>query len=312
MQHALAYAELGWHVFTLSGSKKPLRNCARCDVDHLTPADKESCACLNCHAFYAATTDAARITEMVERNPRGTLGLRTGEVSGVAVVDVDIRNFVRGAPAPHDPGSVTMRGLYRQNLLPSTLRQSTGGGGLHFLYAHPGGYLMSGAGKYGPAVDSKADGSYIVVAPSATKAGRYEWIGDGRYDHPLAPLPEELEAMVRPSQPTTNVVLPLTPARRAEAGPGAARPRLRGVVHRLLQAPPGTRNDVLYWAATKVGEMIARGDVQQHVAVAALQRAAAEIGLRATEVGDEAHGSIASGLRKGMVSGAANVRQARQ
>ncbi len=184
IDYALAYAARGWHTFVLSASKSPMRNCDLCRAEHSTSQEMESCTCLTCHGFYAATTDPARITEMLSLHRRGMLAVRTGAVSGLAVVDVDIETFDGLLPAADDPGYVTMSGLDRERLLPGTLMQSTGSGGLHFLYAHPGGYLMSGAGKYGPGVDSKADGGYIVVAPAVSRSGPYEWAGDGGFDHP--------------------------------------------------------------------------------------------------------------------------------
>jgi len=300
LDFALGYADRGWHVFVLSTSKMPVRNCGPCSQEgvHDTVAEKEGCPCLTCHGFYAATIDPDRITEMIRRQPRGLLAIRTGAVSGLAVVDVDIKSFDdSGFPASYDPGYLTMSGLDAERLLPGTVMQSTGSGGLHFLYAHPGPgfYLLSGAGKYGPGVDSKADGGYIVVAPSVSRSGPYTWTPDGRYDHAITALPEALADRIRP--PAVAVVT----ARKA-TGPCGVRTRLGGLVAAVLRAPVGQRNDLLHWAAKKAGEMVAAGDIDQRTAVAILQDAGTEVGLTATEVGDDIRGTIGSGFRKGLAA----------
>jgi hypothetical protein len=257
-----------------------------------------TCSCLTCHGFYAATVDPERIARMLQEHPRGLLAIRTGAVSGLAVVDVDIATFVDGFPAGDDPGWQTMADLDRRRLLPGTLMASTASGGLHFYYAHPGGYLMSGAGKYGPGVDSKADAGYVVAVPSVAAAGVYRWSGDERHDHPLTMLPEPLAALLRPPAPagrcSSSVVTPWSrPSVRA---------RLTGLVQTVLDADEGTRNDLLHWAAKKAGEMVAAGEVDGPSVVAVLTDAGLAVGLTPGEFGHATRGTIGSGLRKGLVA----------
>jgi hypothetical protein len=97
------------------------------------------------------------------------------------VIDVD---------APH--GLPTMRQLIADGLLPRTVVSRTGGGGYQMFYGHPGGgvRILSGAGKGGLGVDSKADGGYVVVSPSVHPRTRkpYRWIGS--FADGLTPLPQ--------------------------------------------------------------------------------------------------------------------------
>ena len=301
LESALGYAGRGWHVFVLSASKTPLRNCEPCREEHTTAEAMESCACLTCHGFYAATTDPARITRMLTQHPHGCLGIRTGVVSGLAVVDFDFRIWNGDNPAPDDPAWRTMCGLDEQRLLPGTVMAETGGGGLHLLYAHPGeGWLMSGAKKYGPSVDSKADGGYIVAAPSVTASGkRYRWLpGPGDWHHDVTPLPEGLVELVRPPVPAPVVAAVVTPWSRPDAVVG----RLAGLVRTVLEGAEGERNDRLHWAAKKAGAMVAAGEVDEATAVAVLEDAGRTVGLSTSEVGDAHRGTIGSGLRKGRVA----------
>ncbi len=295
LQHALAYLDRGWHAFVLSPSKLPIGNCSPCRQAHGSPAEMETCGCLTCHGFYAATTDPARITEMLRRHPHGLLAVRTGAPSGIAVVDVDFKDFDGNLPAQDDPGYLTMCQLDAERLLPGTLMQTTGSGGLHFLYAHPGGYLMSGAGKYGSQVDSKADGGYIVVAPSVSRAGPYAWTGDGGFDHPLVPLPKGLVDRVRPPAPAPARTTVLTPWTR----PGVARGRLQALVQVVLDSPPKTRNDRLYWASKRIAQMVTEGEIAEPAAVNILIDTGRAIGLTDNEMGNAYHGTIGSGLRNG-------------
>lgn len=290
---AQAYIARGWHVFVLSPTKQPLANCRPCRDNHTTPADMEACDCLTCHGFYAATTSLPRIQAMLDQHPGGLLAIRTGTKSRLAVVDIDFRTLVRGEPARDDPGWLTMCALDRQRLLPGTLMQYTGSGGLHLLYRHPGGYLMSGAAKYGPGVDSKADGGYIVVAPSVSAAGPYTWTpAPLRPEHQPAMLPDALAARVRPPAPAARRAITIW------SPPGTTANRLAGLVRVVLESPDHTRNDRLHWAAKKAGEMIAAGEITEQAAVDALTDAATAVGLTTNEIGDATRGTIGSGMRK--------------
>ena len=146
----------------------PIANCERCRLEHTTPPHMEACECLTCHGFYAGTLDVARIEEMLRLNPRGLLAVRTGAVSGTVVIDVD------------PPGITTMRVLVGDGVLPRTVAAVTGRGGYHLVYAHPGGKVLSGAGKGGPGVDIKADGLTSWPRRRFTRS---------RARIPVAPLP---------------------------------------------------------------------------------------------------------------------------
>lgn len=274
--HAAAYVERGWHVFALGRGKTPLANCARCRAEHTTPEQMEACTCLTCHGFYAATTDMDRITAMFASHPGRMLAIRTGAASGIMVVDVD------GAA-----GVDQLRRLVVEGLTPPTLMQRTGSGGWHLVYAHPGGHVQSGAHKIAPSIDSKADGGYIVAAPSLhPRTGeRYRWHNWGQ---PPAAPPPDLVARLRPSPPP-----PPRTDYRAPAGHNLHR-RLTGVIDTVLDAQPGNRNATLYWASCVAAEMIHDGDLTPAQALDVLLPAAQQIGLPDSE----ARNTIRSGLRK--------------
>jgi hypothetical protein len=58
---------------------------------------------------------------------------------------------------------------------------------------------------------------------------------------------------------------------------------LAGLVRTVAEAPQGTRNDRLFWAACRLGEHATAGRVPLDKGAAALLAAAAEAGLPAAE-----------------------------
>jgi hypothetical protein len=261
----------------------PLANCERCRIEHTAPAQMEGCGCLTCHGFYAGTLDMARLEEMLRLHPYGLLGIRTGALSGIVVTDVD---------APH--GIPTMRQLIAEGLLPRTDVAATGGGGYQMFYRHPGPgvRIMSGAGKGGLGVDSKADGGYVVAAPSIhPRTGRpYRWIS---FSGDLVSLPrywvKRLREPERPSR-SRDIRLP-----KASGSGRYAEAALRGELRRVLDAPEGTRNDQLNKSAYALGRLVSAGILDRDSTAAVLEDAGQRIGLEAGEV----RRSVASGLRAG-------------
>lgn len=98
------------------------------------------------------------------------IGIVTGKVSGIAVVDVD-----RSMAA------------YKALRLPETLEAITGGGGRHYFYslAEPMGSRIGMV----EGIDLKADGGFVVAPPSIHKSGRsYMW----RMRREMAPLTKKM------------------------------------------------------------------------------------------------------------------------
>lgn len=138
-----------------------------------------------------ATTDPAQIERYWRRWPDANIGLRTG---ALAVVDVDPRNG----------GDDGLLDLERQiGELPETVTVNTGGGGLHFYFASPGAVpSRSNLGGFA-GVDLKADGGYVVAAPSLHASGRrYEFDAVLHPSHIVpVPLPEALAELARKDPP---------------------------------------------------------------------------------------------------------------
>lgn len=121
-----------------------------------------------------------------ERWPDANIGLATGAVSGVIVLDAD-----------EAEGLASLEALN----LPDLSWRSRTGRGLHDFRKHPGVPIHNRAGLR-PGLDVRGDGGFVIVPPSVHASGRrYEWIHDPT-DTPLAPLPPALLALLR--EPPSN------------------------------------------------------------------------------------------------------------
>ena len=118
------------------------------------------------------------------------VGIVTGAVSGIVVLDVD----------PAHGGEASLAELELEHgPLPATLEARSGGGGRHLYFAHPGGVVHNRAG-IAPGIDLRGDGGCIVAPPSMHPSGRrYAWRpGRSPDESTPAPLPAWLLALVQP------------------------------------------------------------------------------------------------------------------
>ena len=114
--------------------------------------------------------------------PEAGIGIVTGVVSGLVVLDIDSRHG----------GDESLEHLEQQyDRLPATVECRSGGGGRHLYFAHPGGLVRNKVGL-APGVDLRGDGGYVVAPPSLHASGqRYAWVGNRAPDlTALAPLPD--------------------------------------------------------------------------------------------------------------------------
>ncbi|MBT9165309.1 MAG: Regulatory protein RepA [candidate division WS2 bacterium] len=130
------------------------------------------------------TTD--KLGEWFADNLANNVGVITGRISGIAVVDLDSPEAVRFA---------------RDNKLPPTPLVKTAKG-YHCFYRYRDGIKNFQKRDDLPGIDLRGDGGYVVAPPSIHPTGkRYEWVeGKGLDDLPLAELPEII--LARPENKT--------------------------------------------------------------------------------------------------------------
>ncbi len=230
----------------------------------------------------------------------GNLGLRTGAVSGVVVVDVDPRN------------GGSLEALERLAPVPATPTVETGGGGWHLYFRLPPGGLGSSKDRLAPGVDVQADGRQVVFVGSVhPETGRvYRWQeGRSPEEVSLADLPAAWLARLG-ERPTGGGVRaprhgkhapPGDPSPRREAWARAALERETEAVSRAVK---GTRNDTLNRAAFNLGQLVAGRLLNRNEVEDALLGAAHACGL----VADDGEAPVRATIRSGLQAGARDPR----
>jgi hypothetical protein len=102
------------------------------------------------NGFHDATTDPDKITRLFSHPSAALIGLRTGETSGVSVLDVDIK---------HPEACAWWRKYVRY--LPVTRTYRTRSGGLHMYFRHAAGVVNSEARPV-KGVDVRGEGGYVI------------------------------------------------------------------------------------------------------------------------------------------------------
>jgi hypothetical protein len=124
---------------------------------------------------------AEQVTDWFKRWPSANIGIVTGEISNLVVLDID----------PKHGGDASLERLERRfGPLPATIEAITGGGGRHLYFTHPGGLIRNRTGL-AQGIDLRGDGGYIVAPPSIHPSGRaYTWAeGHSPEEAVLAALP---------------------------------------------------------------------------------------------------------------------------
>lgn len=165
LSYALQYAAIGWHVFPLHHIKGGKCSCsASCKSPGKHPILREG--------FKVATVDKATITQWWENHPDANIGVATGEISGIFVMDVDL-------PKDSNPDKDGMASFDKieevYGKVPDDVFAVTGSGGRHYVFEYPGVIGRSTTNLW-PSIDCRGDGGYIVVAPSNHISGsEYFW-----------------------------------------------------------------------------------------------------------------------------------------
>ena len=277
---ALAYAARGWPVFPITPRGK----------EPLIPAEQGG------HGWQDATTDLAQVLNWWGQWPAANIGIATGERSGLVVLDVDLdKGGYRAFRA-------LLADLGRPTLL--SLIQGTGGGGFHILYRWPGHRVGNSARRlrerYGPGLDLRGDGGYIVAAPSMHRSGkRYEWQTDAA-GAVLTLWPAALDELVQAVEHEPAPVEVLDDYRRARLDIDYY---WRMVLRRRLDELDGVssnRNDALNAAAFRMGQVVAVGGDEE-----AIHGYLVEAGRVLSAVGDHpmSEHEIAKTVRSGLEAG---------
>lgn len=268
--------DYGFSIFPLTPNQKtPAQNWAAYQTRRHT--DEELAHWLTCGTDY-------------------NVGIATGAISGVVVLDLDSSDaeaFAEAKGLLETPEVKTPRGR-------------------HLYFRHPGYELRNSAGKLADKIDFRGDGGYVVgpdsyftPTPAQAKDGKvegpYEWV-EGRTpaDLPFADLPPWCAAVPATPIIPQPVAAPVThtttpPASRATAYAAAA---LDDECEAIRTAMTGTRNHTLNAAAFSAGQLVSGGLLDHTTARQALETASLMAGLSRSEAG----ATITSGMSAGAKS----------
>ena len=201
--------------------------------------------------FKDATCDSDLLIKLWRYHPGPLIGVPTGEISGLAVLDIDPR---------HDGDRWFEENRHR---LPATRVHRTRSGGRHLIFQHAAG-LRSSAGRIAAGVDVRATGGYVIWWPAAglpvlSEAPNARWPDWLRMRLSLSPRP----AISRITVPDGHA--------------------LTRLVQMIAGARVGERNSLTYWAACRAGEMVASGLLRADAAAAVIAEAATRAGLPRSE-----------------------------
>jgi len=183
LEHALGYLRLGWSVFPVWGEEVYAPNEPE-DSDTNLKVKKPT---IRWEQYQKTRPTEKQVSEWWTRWPNAGIALVTGKLSGVIAIDIE---SIEGQDA--------YSSLFGE--LHNTITQKTGKpNGIHLLFSHPKDRTYSNKvdvlNNEKAKIDVRADGGYIVIAPSIHPSGkRYEWMIDplemGLND--LMPLPPEV------------------------------------------------------------------------------------------------------------------------
>lgn len=234
LEAALSYACMGWRVMPLHWPKFGPGTVACSCRD-------PKCGSVGKHPVVTngskdATTNPATIRGWWEKWPIANVGIATGAESGLAVLDVD----------PRHGGNETLAGLMDEHgELPETIAASTGSGGAHLFFKHPGCKFPNSANKIGPGIDTRGEGGYVVAAPSKHASGEcYAW-------EPLSG-PTDRTPCTFPHWMLGKVILPPKPAAPTNREPSSGETGTRWLGKALARCNAGNRNDTGLWLATQI------------------------------------------------------------
>lgn len=288
LQAALAYAAQGLAVFPCPPDAKKSYKCAA----HSNGRP------------WGATVDPEEIRQDFRRWPNARVGIVTGAISGVVVVETDTveGHGVDGAAAIAELEAEHGR-------LPNTLAAISPSGSVHSYFQHPGAgiKIKCSASEIGAGIDVRGDGGMVVAPPSVNPDGRqYRWLNR----LPFAPMPAWLVELTREKPrpiPTISqralaaIRRPINGARSVNgSGDAYGAASLEYEIDALASTAPGRRNHQLNSASFSLHQLVAGGELDAGEVEHRLIHASVINGLVADDGMPRVMATIESGRRAGL------------
>lgn len=181
---ALEYAKRGFRVFPLHSVRDGTCTCQNWREKN----GKGPCRTPGKHPRFPkwqerATCDPHEVEKFWSDFKGSNVGVATGAVSGVFVLDID----------PKNGGEESIETFLMKYGRIDTLQSITGSGGKHFYFAYPGTTVKSNVALL-RGLDIRGDGGLVVAPPSMHASdARYEWDGLAEFaDMSILPAPDWL------------------------------------------------------------------------------------------------------------------------
>ncbi len=268
---ALDYRARGWPVF-------PCR---------FNPDPRAKKVPLTAHGMNDAAVDENRIRDWWRRWSNAVPAIRTGEVSGVVALDIDIR------PNGNGFDSLDALGIPFHPIAPTA---HTPRGGCAVLFRWPGHFVKTCSSELAPHVDIRGDRGSVILPPGP---GRF-WDPHLGPDTPIPPMPEWM-AIAEPEAPAlpTSNYRPIRPQRLSPYDDTA----LRNAVSAIINAPAGQQHNTLNREVYSIAQLVAGGSMPAALAIEALLGAAYRLRSfdprqpwRPAELGKMVRSAFADGL----------------
>lgn len=157
LQAALEYLRRGWSVIPLHSIRNGLCTCGKADCN--SPGKHPP---ISWKEFQKRHATEAEVRQWFKRLPWANIGIVTGIISGLLVLDID--------------GKSGMDSIENREL-PPTIAVETGGGGRHYYFKYPIGGNIGNKIALLDHVDIRGDAGYVVAPPSTHRSGKcYQWL----------------------------------------------------------------------------------------------------------------------------------------
>ena len=165
LEHAIAYLRAGLPCFPVCSPAMPIHQHRDPDTQRMTVCEGRTLGktpLIRWRGYQNVLPEEEDIRTWWRRWPEANIGLATGELSGVLVLDAD--------------GTDARKECLKRGGLDRTPTVWTGKvGGAHFHLAYPGGDVRNFARKL-PGTDMRAQGGYVLLPPSVHATGNlYRW-----------------------------------------------------------------------------------------------------------------------------------------
>lgn len=218
---------------------------------------------------YNATTDHYTIKQWWEAWPNANIGIATGKINNLIVLDCDTLDAIDNAVnkgIPHTPISET-------------------GKGKQFFFAYPSDFVVPNKVKI-DGFDFRSDGGLVVAPPSLHQTNkRYKWLVS--LETPLADTPKwigQLLQSVQPEHAAASGVTSNAPATETYQDTRYGLAALKSATAEITKAQNGSRNNTFFENAAQMFNLVAGGELTDATVETTLKEAAKQTGLPHDEI----------------------------